>query len=94
MTVPRQNSLHRSVLVIQNFITHDDRSAELNYYLAMCLWKGNQTESKSDLTKEIESHLKRALALIRIIPMLISSSGTYMRNSTNITRPLSTMSEL
>lgn len=48
---------------LQNFITHDDRSAELNYYLAMCLWKGNQTESKPDLTKEIESRLKRALAL-------------------------------
>jgi tetratricopeptide (TPR) repeat protein len=48
---------------LQNFINHDDRSAELNYYLAMCLWKGNQTESKPDLSKEIESRLKRALAL-------------------------------
>ena len=48
---------------LQNFITHDDRSAELKYFLAMCLWKGNQTESKPDLTKEIESRLKRALAL-------------------------------
>jgi tetratricopeptide (TPR) repeat protein len=48
---------------LQNFIAHDDRSAELNYYLAMCLWKGNQTESKPDLTREIESRLKRALEL-------------------------------
>jgi len=48
---------------LQNFITQDDRSAELNYYLAMCSWKGNQTESKADVTKEIESRLKRALAL-------------------------------
>jgi tetratricopeptide (TPR) repeat protein len=48
---------------LQNFITHDDRNAELNYYLAMCLWKGIQTESKPDVIKEIESRLKRALAL-------------------------------
>ena len=48
---------------IQSFITHDDRSAELNYYLAVCLWKGNQIESKSGLTNEIETHLRRALVL-------------------------------
>ena len=48
---------------LQNFITNDDHSAELNYYLAMCLWKGNQTESKPDLTREIESRLKRAVEL-------------------------------
>jgi tetratricopeptide (TPR) repeat protein len=48
---------------IQSFITHDDRSAELNYYLAVCLWKGNQIESKSDLTNEIETHLRRAVVL-------------------------------
>ncbi len=48
---------------IQSFITHDDRSAELNYYLAVCLWKGNQIESKADLTNEIETHLRRALVL-------------------------------
>ncbi len=48
---------------LQSFITHDDRSAELNYYLAMCLWKGNQIESKSDLTNEIETHLRRAVVL-------------------------------
>jgi tetratricopeptide (TPR) repeat protein len=48
---------------IQRFITHDDRSAELNYYFAVCLWKGNQIESKSDLTNEIETHLRRALVL-------------------------------
>jgi tetratricopeptide (TPR) repeat protein len=48
---------------LQSFITHDDHSAELNYYLAMCLWKGNQIGPKADLTNEIESLLKRALAL-------------------------------
>ena len=31
---------------IQSFITHDAQSAELNYYLAVCLSKGNQIESK------------------------------------------------
>src|SRR5260370_34852744 len=50
---------------IQSFITHDDRSAELNYYLAVCLWKGNQIESKADLTNEIETHLDPALVLHR-----------------------------
>src|SRR6266699_85169 len=48
---------------LQSFITHGDHSAELNYYLAMCLWKGNQIGPKADLTNEIESLLKRALAL-------------------------------
>ena len=48
---------------LQSFITHDDHSAELNYYLAMCLWKGNQIEPKVDLTNEIESLLKRASAI-------------------------------
>jgi tetratricopeptide (TPR) repeat protein len=48
---------------LQSFITHDDRSAELNYYLAMCLWKGNQIESKSDLSNEIEGHLRRTVVL-------------------------------
>jgi len=48
---------------LQSFITHDDHNAELNYYLAMCLWKGNQIGPKADLTNEIEAILKRALAL-------------------------------
>ena len=48
---------------LQSFITHDDQSAELNYYLAVCLWKGNQIESNADLTNKIESLLKRALTL-------------------------------
>lgn len=50
---------------IQSFITHDDRSAELNYYLAVCLWKGNQIESKSDPApvSQVESLLRRAQAL-------------------------------
>ena len=50
---------------IQSFITHDDRSAELNYYFAVCLWKGNQIESKSDpaLASQVESLLRRALML-------------------------------
>src|SRR5258708_31474458 len=48
---------------LQSFITHDDHSAELNYYLAMCLAKRNQVEPKVALTNEIESLLKRALAI-------------------------------
>jgi tetratricopeptide (TPR) repeat protein len=48
---------------LQSFITHDHRSAELNYYLATCLWRGNQIESKADLTNHIESLLKRSLTL-------------------------------
>ena len=48
---------------LHSFITHDDHSAELNYYLAVCLWKGNQIESKADLTNEIQSRLRRALTL-------------------------------
>ena len=48
---------------LQSFITYDDHSAELNYYLAVCLWKGNQIESKADLPIKVESLLKRALTL-------------------------------
>jgi tetratricopeptide (TPR) repeat protein len=48
---------------LQSLISHDDHIAELNYYLAVCLWKGNQIESKADLTNKVETLLKRALTL-------------------------------
>src|SRR6266496_55015 len=34
---------------LQSFLVHDSKSAELNYYLAVCSWKGNQIDSKPDL---------------------------------------------
>jgi tetratricopeptide (TPR) repeat protein len=48
---------------IQSFISRDTQSAELNYYLAICLWRSNQIESKTDLNVQIESLLKQALTL-------------------------------
>jgi tetratricopeptide (TPR) repeat protein len=48
---------------LQDFIDHDPQSAELNYYLALCLWKGNQTGSTSEATSQIETLLRRAVAL-------------------------------
>jgi tetratricopeptide (TPR) repeat protein len=48
---------------LQGFITRDTQTAAINYYLAMCLWKSNQIESKADLNIQIESILKHTLAL-------------------------------
>jgi tetratricopeptide (TPR) repeat protein len=48
---------------IQSFINHGAQSAELNYYLAVCLWKGNQVDSSPELTSQIEALLKRAITL-------------------------------
>lgn len=48
---------------LQSSITRDSRSAELNYYLGVCLWRGNQIESKTDLAGQVESLLKRAQTL-------------------------------
>jgi tetratricopeptide (TPR) repeat protein len=48
---------------LQSFLDHAAQSAELNYYLAVCLRRTNQTESKTELNTQVESHLKRALTL-------------------------------
>ncbi len=48
---------------LQSFLVHDSKSAELNYYLAVCSWKGNQIDSKPDLASQIESLLKHAVTL-------------------------------
>ena len=48
---------------LQSFINHGAQSAELNYYLAVCFWKGNQVESSSELTSQIEALLKHSITL-------------------------------
>ncbi len=48
---------------LQSFITHESQSAELNYYLAVCSWKGNQIDSNPELADEIEKLLKHATTL-------------------------------
>ena len=48
---------------LQSFISRGAQSAELNYYLAICLWRSNQVELKSDLNVQIESLLRHALIL-------------------------------
>jgi tetratricopeptide (TPR) repeat protein len=48
---------------LQSFLDRNAQSAELSYYLAMCLWKTNQTESKADRDFQVESLLKQALTL-------------------------------
>ena len=48
---------------LQNFLDRNAQSAEFSYYLAMCLWKTNQTESKADRDAQVESLLKHAVTL-------------------------------
>jgi Tfp pilus assembly protein PilF len=47
---------------LQNFLGRA-QSAELNYYLAMCWWRTNQSESKADRVAHAESLLNRALTI-------------------------------
>jgi tetratricopeptide (TPR) repeat protein len=60
-TSPELSTRIRSRL--QNFINHGAQSADLNYYLAVCLWKGNQIDSSPELTTQIEALLKHAITL-------------------------------
>lgn len=48
---------------LQAFISRDSRSAELNYYLAVCLWRGNPIDSNPELARQIETLLNRSLTL-------------------------------
>lgn len=48
---------------LQGFINHGAQSAELNYYLAVCLSKRNQIGSSPELASQIEGFLKRAIML-------------------------------
>jgi tetratricopeptide (TPR) repeat protein len=48
---------------LQSFISHSGPSAQLSYYLAVCLWKSNQIESDPALASRVESLLRRALML-------------------------------
>jgi tetratricopeptide (TPR) repeat protein len=48
---------------LQNFLGRGAQSAELNYNLAMCWWKTNQTESKADRDGQVESLFKHAVTL-------------------------------
>jgi tetratricopeptide (TPR) repeat protein len=48
---------------LQSFLGRDPQSAELSYYLAMCLEKTNPPESKVDRDTQVESLLKRAVTL-------------------------------
>lgn len=48
---------------LESFISHDSKIAEINYYLAVCLWRGNPIGSNPELANQIESLLKRSLTL-------------------------------
>jgi len=48
---------------LENFLSRDAQSAELNYYLATCLGRTNQAESNAGSEAKIESLLKRAVTL-------------------------------
>lgn len=48
---------------LEGFVSRDAHSPELNYYLAVCLWRSNQIEAKSDLSSQVESLLKHVLEL-------------------------------
>lgn len=48
---------------LQSFLNHDQQSAELNYDLAVCLWRGNPIDSNPDLASRVESLLKQSLTL-------------------------------
>ncbi len=48
---------------LQNFLQTDTNNAAVRYYYAMCLWKINEKEPQPELTGQIESLLKRAVAL-------------------------------
>lgn len=48
---------------LQSFLAHDFKSAELNYDLAVCLWRGNSVDSNPELATQIESLLKHSLVL-------------------------------
>lgn len=48
---------------LQNFIARDTKSAELHYYLAVCLRKTSPTDSKAGRDPDAETLLKRAVAL-------------------------------
>jgi len=48
---------------LQSFLSHDYKSAKLNYYLAICLWRGNPIDSNPELASQIEFLLKHSLTL-------------------------------
>ncbi|HKW17982.1 MAG TPA: tetratricopeptide repeat protein [Terriglobales bacterium] len=54
---------------LQSFLNNHTKSsitmmrAELNYDLALCLWRGNEIDSHPELANQIESLLKRSLTL-------------------------------
>jgi len=48
---------------LQGFLGRDAQSAELSYYLALCLENTNPPESKIDRDTQVESLLKRAVTL-------------------------------
>ena len=48
---------------LQKFLSHDSEAAELNYDLAICLWRGNRIDSDPEVATQIESLLKHSLTL-------------------------------
>lgn len=48
---------------LQGFVSRHSKSAELNYDLAVCLWRGNPIDSNPELASQIESLLKHSLTL-------------------------------
>lgn len=48
---------------LQSFVSRGTQNAEINYYLAICLWRSNQIESDDGTRVQIASLLKRASTL-------------------------------
>lgn len=48
---------------LEHFLSQNAQSAELNYDLAVCVWKTSQSESQADRDSQVEFLLKRALTL-------------------------------
>jgi tetratricopeptide (TPR) repeat protein len=48
---------------LKTFIGRDARNADVRYYYALCLWRGDQSELGPELKAQIESLLKEALSL-------------------------------
>jgi len=48
---------------LQSFLSHEAENAELNYDLALCLWRGTPIDSSPQVVSQIESLLRHALTL-------------------------------
>ena len=48
---------------LQSFLSHEAENAELNYDLALCLWRGTPIDSNPQVASQIESLLRHSLTL-------------------------------